>query len=180
MSHSSVDAKMIGNIEANCDGFDGNPIETDTTNDAVKSNHETKRKRLVSIDWMAASNETINEIDSTEDDFAFVQRENKRRKIAISAKRAENKENIAVTPSPLSTTSLVDGKPNLNKPLVRLTKPPTDGKDGTEPNQLRTKYEKIHTNTVQKMNAQADQLRMEISTLRTALANEQNAVRVLR
>lgn len=146
--------------------------------DAIKSKKETKRKRLISIEWMAASNETINEIDSTEDDFAFVQSENKRRKIAIAAKRAQNKENIA---EPSSTRCCGNGTTvNSNKPLVRLTKQPTDGKIGIETNKLRAKYEKIHTNTVQKMHAQAEQLRMEISTLRTALANEQNAVRILR
>lgn len=146
--------------------------------DAIKSKKETKRKRLISIEWMAASNETINEIDSTEDDFAFVQSENKRRKIAIAAKRAQNKENIAV---PSSTRCCGNGTTvNSNKPLMRLTKQPTDGKIGIETNKLRAKYEKIHTNTVQKMHAQAEQLRMEISTLRTALANEQNAVRILR
>lgn len=154
-----------------------------TTSDDIKSKNETKRKRLTSIEWMAASNETINEIDSIEDDFAFVQSENKRRKIAISAKRAENKENIAVPLLPLSSTTTQrcgNGTLNSNKPLARLTKQPTDGKLGVETNKLRVKYEKIHTNTVQKMHAQAEQLRMEISTLRTALASEQNAVRVLR
>lgn len=169
---------MTKNTEPNVDN--NQPIETsiqtDATN-AIKSNQETKRKRLVSIEWIAASNETIDEIDSIEDDFAFVQRENKRRKIAISAKRAENKENIAMVPL-LRCNG--DGMVNSNKALVRVTKPPTDGKNGIEPNKLRAKYEKIHTNTVQKMNAQAEQLRMEISTLRTALANEQNAVRCLR
>lgn len=159
-------------------------IETSTA-DVVESKTEAKRKRLTSIEWMAASNETINEIDSTEDDFAFVQSENKRRKIAISAKRAENKENIAVSLLPLSTSTTQrcgNGTSNSNKPLARLTKQPTDGKIGidTNTNKLRAKYEKIHTNTVQKMHAQAEQLRMEISTLRTALANEQNAVRLLR
>lgn len=177
MAHSSVDAKMIEQSETNGDEFDVKSIDTDTTNDALTSHQETKRKRLVSIEWMAASNETINEIDSTEDDFAFVQRENKRRKIAISAKRAENKENMAEPPL---LQCCGDGTLDSNKPLGRLTKPPTDGKDGIGTNKLRAKYEKIHTNTVQKLNAQAEQLRMEISTLRTALANEQNAVRVLR
>lgn len=150
------------------------------TDKPVKSNKEAKRKRLISIEWMAASNETINEIDATEDDFAFVQSENKRRKIAIAAKRAENKENIDMSPLPSSTRCGGNGTVNSNKPLLRLAKPSTDGKAGIEPNKLRAKYEKIHTNTVQKMHAQAEQLRMEISTLRTALANEQNAVRVLR
>lgn len=158
-------------------------IET-TTTDVIKSKNETKRKRLTSIEWMAASNETINEIDSIEDDFAFVQSENKRRKIAISAKRAENKENIAVPLLSLSTSAqrCGNGTSYSNKPLARLTKQPTDGKIGieTNTNKLRAKYEKIHTNTVQKMHAQAEQLRMEITTLRTALANEQNAVRSLR
>lgn len=161
--------------------IENNERNIDATENAVKSNQETKRKRLTSIEWMAASNETINEIDSTEDDFAFVQRENKRRKIAISAIQAENKENIVELSLPLlPQCNDDDGTCNSNKALVRVTKPPTDGKNGMEPNKLRAKYEKIHTNTVQKMNAQAEQLRMEISTLRTALANEQNAVRVLR
>lgn len=173
MSHSADACKvenitMSEKIETNGDGIVEKSTKTNSTN-AIKSKNQTKRKRLISIEWMAASNETINEIDSIEDDFAFIQSENKRRKIAISAKRAENKENIAVSPSL-----------NSKKPHLRLTKQPIDGKNGIETNKLRAKYDKIHTNTVQKMNAQAEQLRMEIGTLRTALANEQYAVRILR
>lgn len=134
------------------------------------TNKDVKRKKLTSIEWIAASNETINELDDIGDDYAFVQRENKRQKIEISAKRRGNKENCLN--SPKSSNSKV--------PPSSSVKQPKDGKNSTETSKLRLKYEKIHANTVQKLNAQAEQLRMEISTLRTALANEQNAVRTLR
>lgn len=136
------------------------------------TNRDVKRKKLTSIEWIAASNETINELDDIGDDYAFVQRENKRQKIEISAKRRGNKENCLNSPKSDSSNSKV--------PPSSSVKQPKDGKNSTETSKLRLKYEKIHANTVQKLNAQAEQLRMEISTLRTALANEQNAVRTLR
>lgn len=142
---------------------------TNEINCDVGLRKEIKRKKLTSIEWIAASNETINEMDAIEDDYAFVQRENKRQKIEISSNRKRNKENCTRN---IGT--------NSKAPPSSSTKPSKDGKNSTEPNKLRLKYEKIHANTVQKLNAQAEQLRMEISTLRTALANEQNAVRTLR
>lgn len=124
----------------------------------------SKRKKLTTIDWITASNETINETAAIEEDYTFVQRKNKRQKIEINSNQKRNKENYEHSKAPPSSSA----------------KRSKDGKNCIEPNKLRLKYEKIHANTVQKLNAQADQLRMEINTLRTALANEQNAVRTLR
>lgn len=68
-------------------------------------------------------------------------------------------------------TSIENVSPKLAK---------SDTKVSHEPDKLRMKYENIHTTTVQKLTAQAEQLRLEITILRTALANEQSTVRVLR
>lgn len=153
-NNENPDKIMANDNETNCD---------------VVLRKEIKRKKLTSIEWIFASNETINEMDATEDDYAFVQRENKRQKIEISSNRKRNKEN---RPRNIGI--------NSSAPPFSSVKPSKDGKNSTEPNKLRLKYEKIHANTVQKLNAQAEQLRMEISTLRTALTNEQTAVRTLR
>lgn len=53
-------------------------------------------------------------------------------------------------------------------------------KPATATNPLQAKYENIHTTTVQKLTTYADRLRQEIGTLKTALASEQNTVRILR
>lgn len=137
---------------------------------ALKKN--TKRKNLGLTESLAISSETINEIDSSDADYAIVQRENKRQKVEISANKRKVYEK--------SSKSLNDDGLVSTRPPLSSAKQPKDGKSCAETNKLRLKYENIHANTVQKLNAQAEQLRMEISTLRTALANEQNAVRVLR
>lgn len=146
----------------------------DETADAKASRKEIKRKKLTSIEWIAASNETINEIDAIEADYSFVQRANKRQKIEIELipTEEEDKENCP-------RLRKCDGQSSKGA-VPRCVKPTIDGKTSTETGKLRTKYEQIHAVTVQKLNAHAEQLRMEISTLRTALANEQNAVRTLR
>lgn len=119
-----------------------------------------KRKKSTSIDGIAVENEG-NDIN-----YTIVHHENKRQKIEVPLKCKEE------TPT--------NEKVVLEQPSTSA-KPTKDGKSNNfETNKLRLKYENIHTNTVQKLSAQADQLRMEISTLRTALANEQNAVRILR
>lgn len=111
---------------------------------------KTKRKKSTSIEGIGVESET------SDVEYAIVQHENKRQKIEIG------KQNDVI---------------DVDKPSA---KQPKDAKNNTETNKLRSKYENIHANTVQKLNAQAEQLRMEIGTLRTALANEQNAVRILR
>ncbi|XP_031635433.1 janus kinase and microtubule-interacting protein 3-like [Contarinia nasturtii] len=122
---------------------------------------KTKRKKSTSIDGIENEAIDIN--------YAIVQHENKRQKIEIPPNLNGNISN--------PTKDDVD----LEQTPPTTAKPTKDAKcNHTETNKLRLKYENIHTNTVQKLNAQADQLRMEINTLRTALANEQNAVRILR
>lgn len=126
--------------------------EEETSNDGLKK--KTKRKKSTIIETVGDENETIDI------DYAIVQNEHKRQKIEIRKNNPKPKaEGLSVEKSPAKQTK--------------------DTKQ-TETSKLRSKYENIHANTVQKLNAQAEQLRMEISTLRTALANEQNAVRVLR
>lgn len=136
---------------------------------SIDVKRKTKRKKSTSTDEVADSNEII---DENEIDYAIIENENKRQKIELVANRKENKENELTVP-------VGDGL-TVEKPLMPSNKAPKDTKCNNDNSKLRLKYENIHTNTVQKLNAQAEQLRMEISTLRTALANEQNAVRVLR
>lgn len=147
------------------------PNSTEKTS-CVEMKKDIKRKKLTSIEWIAASNETINEIDALESDYAFVQHENKRQKIEIRTNRRGNKEN--------NPKQLKNDSSHSKRAVSSSMKQPQDGKSSTETSKLRLKYENIHANTVQKLNAQAEQLRMEISNLRAALANEQNAVRTLR
>lgn len=132
--------------------------ENHQVNDDVGLIKKNKRKKSTSSEGITVENEPI---DVTNVDYEIVQHENKRQKIEI----LKSEE--------------IDEKLNLDKSSVDAIKP-KDAKNHTETNKLRLKYENIHTNTVQKLNAQAEQLRIEISTLRTALANEQNAVRALR
>ncbi|XP_055301822.1 centromere protein F isoform X2 [Sitodiplosis mosellana] len=129
----------------------------ETCSDGLK--RKTKRKKSTSIDGIGVENDT-NDIE-----YAIVEHENKRQKIEIRKHKENNQTSIKA-----------DGL-HMDKPPA---KQPKDAKPNAETNKLRLKYENIHANTVQKLNAQAKQLRLEISTLRTALANEQNAVRVLR
>lgn len=131
----------------------------DTCEDGLKRKIKRKKSTSIEGDAINVENETIDV------EYAIVQHDNKRQKIEIH----KNKEN---NPTPIKTDGLGVVKSTI--------KQPKDAKNNTETNKLRSKYENIHANTVQKLNAQAEQLRMEISTLRTALANEQNAVRVLR
>lgn len=126
------------------------------TKDDSEHKKQTKRKKSTSIDGICIE-DGIN--------YTIFQHENKRQKIEI--------------PSKCKQKSIGEGREILGKTLSASSKP-KDAKNNIETNKLRLKYENIHTNTVQKLNAQAEQLRMEISTLRTALANEQSAVRVLR
>lgn len=128
-----------------------------------------KRKKSTSIDGITVLNETI---DATDIAYAIIQNENKRQKIELLVDREANKENQTKLSNEERLTS--------DKSSISKEKSPKDAKCTNESSKLRLKYENIHTNTVQKLNAQAEQLRMEISTLRTALANEQNSVRVLR
>lgn len=130
---------------------------------SIDVKRKNKRKKSTSTDEVTDSNEII---DENEIDYAIIENEYKRQKIEIVANRKENKENEVTVP-------VKDG-------LTPSNKAPKHIKCNDDNRKLRLKYENIHANTVQKLNAQAEQLRMEISTLRTALANEQNAVRVLR
>lgn len=120
---------------------------------------KTKRKKSTSIEGIGVENETIGI------EYAIVQHENKRQKIEI-----HKNQNIG----PKS------GKAEGSSADKSTAKQVKDAKNTAETSKLRLKFDNIHANTVQKLNAQAEQLRMEISTLRTALANEQSAVRVLR
>lgn len=135
--------------------------EDERMNKNAGATKKNKRKKSTSIERISVENEST---DTIHVDYKVVEHENKRQKIEIPSNRKSADES---------------GKSTLDKSSPVIAKP-KDVKNPTETNKLRLKYENIHTNTVQKLNAQADQLRMEISTLRTALANEQNAVRVLR
>lgn len=131
-----------------------------------------KRKKSTSSDSYV-----IDSIDGI--DYEIVQHENnKRQKIEIS-KSPENpsddKENNTHNESNDNEKSEMPSNGNVSQKLAK-----TNTKANHEPDKLRMKYENIHTTTVQKLTAQAEQLRLEISTLRTALSNEQSAVRVLR
>lgn len=111
--------------------------------------------------------------------YKIVQRNGKRQKIevltdngvcqgdirgqgAAGATNNKNKENVKPPVPP--------------KPKHLVCRPPAVFK---EP-KIGTKFEQIHTLTVQKLNAHAQQLRQEINHLKTALTNEQTAVRTLR
>lgn len=173
MSEESAEYRTVDDL-----AFQQSENETETIerNDEISNDaalkKKTKRKNLSVTESLAISSETINEIDASEAEYAIVQRANKRQKIEISTNKRKTYENGSKSHN---DDGLVSSKPPLSS-----VKQPKDGKSCIETNKLRLKYENIHTNTVQKLNAQAEQLRMEISTLRTALANEQNAVRVLR
>lgn len=133
---------------------------------------QTKRKKSTTIHGITGFDETT---DATNVDYTIIQNENKRQKIELVPNQPddeETKEN--------KTKSSNEEKLQAEKSSPPSAKQSKDTKGSNEGSKLRLKYENIHTNTVQKLNAQAEQLRMEISTLRTALANEQNAVRVLR
>lgn len=153
----SISTDVITNIEEVRLNEEPNQPQ-ETCNDGLKK--KTKRKKSTSIEGIGVENETIDV------EYAIVQHENKRQKIEIRKHNENNKRTLIKS----------DGT-DVDKPSA---KQPKDAKNNTEASKLRLKYENIHANTVQKLNAQAEQLRMEISTLRTALANEQNAVRNLR
>lgn len=112
-------------------------------------------------------------------DYEIVQHENnKRQKIEIFKSPdnpSDDKENNTHNEPNNKGKSEPTSNENVPQKLAK-----TNTKASHEPDKLRMKYENIHTTTVQKLTAQAEQLRLEISTLRTALANEQCAVRVLR
>lgn len=138
------------------DGAETTPV--DRKQNGTEKPQKSKRKITASVDELSV----IDDTDAFTQEYAIVQNENKRQKIEITRSNKENNANA----------------PNEKKPTTPSAKPKEV--KSTETNKLRAKYENIHANTVQKLNAQAEQLRMEISTLKAALANEQNAVRTLR
>lgn len=134
------------------------------TSDVMSENKKcVKRKRSTPI---GATNEAINnaEID-------YIQCDNKRKKIDLQILDKENIDEKAMLmkssaePATLTTKNIKD---NNQMPMPNVT------------NRLQLKYENIHATTVQKLTAHTERLRLEINTLRSALAIERNAVRVLR
>lgn len=124
-----------------------------------------KIKRKIPTSLAIYANKPLNDDDYDEVDYGIIQHENKRRKI-LKNRIASNKENEMDSQIPATIESLaakVHEKQAKNLP-----------------DKLRTKYENIHTTTVQKLTTQAEQLRHEIQTLRMALANEKNTVKQLR
>lgn len=158
---TKCDELSIRQIESESNSFEhiNENVQTNENTDAKPKN---KRKKSTSNDGMAIEHEAT---DTIHVDYEVVHNENKRQKIEIPPNH-RNKDSLKLNGSNVEKSSIATKS--------------KDVKIATETNKLRLKYENIHTNTVQKLNAQADQLRMEISVLRTALANEQNAVRVLR
>lgn len=146
----------------------------DSNVDCVKIEKiKTKRKKSTSSDSYVI--DSISGID-----YEIVHNENnKRQKIEISKDpetSSDDKENNTHNESNNKEKSeLASSNGNFSPKLAKI-----NAKVSHEPDKLRMIYENIHTTTVQKLTAQAEQLRLEISTLRTALANEQSAVRVLR
>lgn len=145
----------------------------DSNVDCVKNETiKSKRKQSTSSDGYVI--DSIGGID-----YEIVHhKNNKRQKIEIS-KSPENpldgKENNTHNESNTKEKWELTSNGNVSQKLAKI-----NAKASHEPDKLRMKYENIHTTTVQKLTAQAEQLRLEITTLRTALANEQSAVRVLR
>lgn len=132
------------------------------TSDMMSENKKcVKRKRSTPI---GATNEAINNpaID-------YIQCDNKRKKIDLQILDEENIDEKAM----LMKSSAVPATPTTknikdNNQMPNVT------------NRLQLKYENIHATTVQKLTAHTERLRLEINTLRSALAIERNAVRVLR
>lgn len=124
-----------------------------------------KRKNIVSVASLLIVDEATDDDGECDDvDYAIVQNANKRQKIQINRRNMNNRPSADIS--------------HVNKENMSPKKFKEDVSG--EPNKLQLKYDMIHANTVQKLTAQAEQLRLEITTLRAALTNEQNSVRFLR
>lgn len=172
--------------------IDGKQSSVDTN----VSNNKKKRKNTNQTSLNA-----VGEIDSgcncvTSDasniEYRIVQNENKRKKIEIPQQQRHVGSGNVVTEA--NGTLLRDIIVLENACSINTEKPPLPPKPknikkmsiqtndccNCSNNKLRAKFENIHTTTVQKLTAQSEHLRLEISQLKTTLANEQSAVRALR
>lgn len=143
----------------------------------AKDVDQKKMKRKKSFD-----NYNSESINNNEIGYEIVEHENKRQKIEIKKchQMANNKENEITTQTTNKANATTTTPATAVIAAAAAEKILQKQMKSNEPDKLRIKYENIHTTTVQKLTAQAEQLRSEISTLRTALANEQQAVRTLR
>lgn len=101
---------------------------------------------------------------SIERNYSYVEHDCKRQKLELQAEKSGNTKEKSIQ-------QLYNGI--KAKHLKENIKP-------TAVNPMQSKYENIHTTTVKKLTTFADQLRHEIGTLKAALADEQNTVRILR
>lgn len=108
---------------------------------------------------------------STDTAIDYIQRNNKRKRIELHTFDKENiDKKVMLMRSSVEPATKHETK-NMKDNNNQMT---------TVTNRLQLKYENIHATTVQKLTAYTERLRLEINTLRSALAIERNAVRVLR
>lgn len=175
--------------------IDGKQSTVDTNSDTNAPSNKKKRKNTnqTSLNVVSEIDSSSNCVtsDASNNEYRIVQNENKRKKIEILKQHhrpnaAFEKETLSndvqKTASSVNINNIPTEKPPLPPKPKNIKKMSIQTNDccSSSSSKLRTKFENIHTTTVQRLTTQSEQLRLEISQLKAALASEQNAVRALR
>lgn len=109
--------------------------------------------------------------------YTIIERDCKRQKIEVKVKRINGNADT-VNDGQVADNQMRPVKPPVPpKPKHLVCRPPQHILDRSK---INAKLDTAHAVTVQKLSAQAEQLRHEITNLKAALSNERNAVRTLR
>lgn len=172
-------------------------VDTNGDTNALSNKKKRKNTNQTSLNVVSEIDSSSNCVtsDASNIEYRIVKNENKRKKIEIQKQHQPSEcvnaafEKETVSNDDLKNASSVTAQNNIptDKPPLP-PKPKNIKKMSIQTNnccscgssKLRTKFENIHTTTVQKLTTQSEQLRLEISQLKAALASEQNAVRALR
>lgn len=169
-------------------GTDTNTIYDNERNNctvAMRANEtcsvrQKKRKQINELIVVAGGDDIDGGIDCFQ--YKIIERDCKRQKIEIKKKR-DNCDTSDCNGNPVHADQVAGNQmrpvkpPVPPKPKNLVCRPPQFILDNSK---IKVKLESTHAITVQKLNAQAEQLRHEIINLKAALGNERNAVRTLR
>lgn len=182
-------------------------VATHTAKNALNRNNNGNNKKKRKSPNQTSLN-VVSEIDSSSNcvtsdasniEYRIIQNENKRKKIEILKHHQRAQSGNVVcdnemlsnvdlkTPSSsviTNTNNIPTEKPPLPPKPKNIKKMSIQSNDcckcSNNQSKSRMKFENIHATTVQRLTAQSEYLRLEISQLKAALASEQNAVRALR